>query len=78
MFINQPVKDHYTENEFLEAKNNPVIIHYMGDQKPWFLDKGDHQKNLFDKWRKLFYKIKGKYKFKNLKFKNKSYCKCCC
>ena len=78
MFINQPVKDHYTENDFLEAKNNPVIIHYMGDQKPWFFDNGDHEKNLFDKWRRLFYKIKGKYKFKNLKFKNKSYCKCCC
>ncbi len=69
-------KSFYTEKEFLEGKNNPVIVHYVGSEKPWVTNEGVPKK-LYDEWRKLFNTINVSYKFKELEFKSSGCCKCC-
>ena len=65
--------EYYNENEFKECHEHPVIIHYLGKQKPWNTDTTSIK--LYDKWRKVFYSIKGKYKFEDLKIKYSEYLK---
>ncbi len=79
----------YTKGEFLEGKNNPVIVHYLGDEKPW-LTHERIPKRLYDEWHKVFNIIKKEYRFRMLKVgsklpikdesasKGKSSLRCCC
>ena len=66
----------FTENDFLEWKNNPVIVHFMGTEKPWDVGEGS-QMEFCDEWNNLFNTIGWKYKIKELE-ENKSKCRCCC
>lgn len=59
-------KKNYSKEEFLEGKNNPVIMHFFCP-KPW-VSKGSPD-FLYQEWYNLFNSIKRKYKFKELKLK---------
>ncbi len=57
LFINNVrLNDLYTKEEIKEAKNNPCLIHYLCEQKPW---KGFHRYGCY--WWRLA--IKTPYKF---------------
>ena len=63
---NKYAKKFYSKEEFLEGKNNPVIMHFFFP-KPW-VSKGSPD-FLYQEWYNLFNSIKRKYKFKELKLK---------
>ena len=71
-FMNGGFKFSYTPNANLslsnkmsqESNNDPVIIHYFGDEKPWKSNTGSSKFN--NKWRDLFSKIREKYNFEKL------------
>ncbi len=67
----------YTNDEFLKGRDNPVIVHYLGREKPWRIKEGVPKK-FYDKWRKLFNTINVSYKFKELEFKSRCCCNRCC
>ena len=66
----------YNEEQFLEGRNNPVIVHYLGKEKPWRTNEGVPKK-LYDEWRNIFNTIKVRYKFKDLESKSRCCCNCC-
>lgn len=71
-FMNGDFKFSYTPNENLslsnkmsqESNNDPVIIHYFGNEKPWKSNTGSSKFN--NKWRDLFSQIREKYNFEKL------------
>ncbi len=68
----------YTKDEFLEWRDNPVIVHYAGYGKPWLTNEGIPKK-LYNEWHNLFDTINVEYKFNELKFKSRCCCnRCCC
>ena len=75
-------KIYYSDEEIKEYKN-PVIIHYLGDKKPWNTNTISYE--LYENWRRLFFEIKNKYNFCELRFrtvplgksKTPSKCSCC-
>ena len=67
----------YTKREFLEWRDNPVIVHYAGYGKPWLTNKGIPKK-LYNEWHNLFDTINVEYKFNELKVKSRCCCNCCC
>ena len=60
-------KNNYSKKEFLEGKNDPVIMHFLVP-KPWN-SKGT-PKALYEEWYNLFYSIKNRYNFKTLELQN--------
>ena len=60
-------KKNYSKEEFLEGKNNPVIMHFFY-LKPWN-SKGT-PKALYEEWYNLFNSTKNRYNFKTLKLQN--------
>ena len=60
-------KNNYSKKEFLEGKNDPVIMHFLVP-KPWN-SKGT-PKALYEEWYNLFNSIKNRYNFKALKLQN--------
>ena len=60
-------KNNYSKKEFLEGKNDPVIMHFLVP-KPWN-SKGT-PKNLYEEWYNLFNSIKNRYNFKTLELQN--------
>ena len=60
-------KKYYSKEEFLEGKNNPVIMHFFYP-KPWN-SKGTPD-FLYQEWYNLFNSIKNKYNFKTLELQN--------
>lgn len=39
-----------TEEMFVEAKKRPVIIHYMGDERPWIRGNLNHYRKAYEKY----------------------------
>lgn len=37
-----------TKEQFVEAKRHPVIIHYMGDERPWIAGNLNHYRKAYD------------------------------
>ena len=75
-------KKNYSKEEFLEGKNNPVIMHFFY-LKPWN-SKGT-PKALYEEWYNLFNSTKNRYNFKTLELqntikykKNETCCSKCC
>ena len=64
---NEYAKKFYSKEEFLEGRNNPVIMHFFYP-KPWN-SKGTPKK-LYEEWYNLFYSIKNRYNFKTLELQN--------
>lgn len=74
---NEYAKLFCTKEEFLEGKDDPVIVHYLGREKPWLIYK-ETSDELYCDWCKLFDAIKGKYEFKELEIKSEPSSRCCC
>lgn len=70
-------KTEYDDDELMadlkDAKDKPVIVHFMGEHKPWNSRIGC-MKAYYDEWLSIFNEIKREYGFKDLKTKRK----CCC
>lgn len=41
------------ETEFLKAKKHPLIIHYMGDERPWIRGNLNHYRLAYEKYLKM-------------------------
>jgi lipopolysaccharide biosynthesis glycosyltransferase len=48
-----PVYQTITKNSFQEAKKHPVILHYMGDERPWKKGNLNHYRKVYDHYLSL-------------------------
>ena len=65
--------DERLKAELKDAKDKPVIVHFMGEHKPWNSRIGCMGK-YYNEWLAIFNEIKREYGFEDLKTKRK----CCC